>query len=149
MKLTAFTDFSLRVLIYLATQPHRRVTVSTIRAAFGLSDGHLRKIVNRLGARGWIHTLRGRGGGLELARPPESIRIGDVVRDTEGAPVPAQCFSEEAADCAILHCCALKQVFAEAVGGFYAALDRATLADVCRNPQELSSILVLHRRERP
>ncbi|HET9646527.1 MAG TPA: Rrf2 family transcriptional regulator [Burkholderiaceae bacterium] len=141
MKLTAFTDYSLRVLIYLAAAPERRATIPEICAAFDLKENHLTKIVHHLGKCGWVETTRGRGGGLLLAKPAKDIRIGDVVRDTEGQAMPAECFSQEESTCAIARCCRLKGVLAEAVKAFYAVLDRYTLADITRNTDELTSIL--------
>lgn len=144
MKLTAFTDYSLRVLIYLATQPESRATIAEISAAFSINVNHLTKVVHHLGKCGWLETVRGKGGGLMLARPVDQIRIGQVVRDTEGAAEPAECFSVERSTCAIVTCCRLKSVLAEATDSFYAVLDQTTLADLTRNRKTLSSILRFH-----
>ncbi|HEY1089700.1 MAG TPA: Rrf2 family transcriptional regulator [Burkholderiaceae bacterium] len=141
MKLTAFTDYSLRVLMFLAADPDRRATIAEITAAFEVSEHHLTKVVHFLARRGWISTQRGKGGGMLLAMPASEICIGRVVRDTEGAAVPAECFSEAGSNCAIVACCQLKGVLAEAVNAFYAALDRHTLADITRNKAKLSNIL--------
>ena len=145
MKLTTFTDYSLRVLIYLAAEPGRRATIAEIRAAFDVNENHLTKVVHHLGKRGWVETTRGKGGGLALARPARDICIGDVVRDAEGQAMPAECFAAEESNCAIVSCCRLKGVLAEAVKAFYAVLDRYTLADITRNPRELAGILHFHR----
>jgi len=145
MKLTAFTDYSLRVLIYLAAAPERRATVSEIAAAFDVKENHLTKVVHHLGKRGWVETTRGKGGGLLLAKPAKDICIGDVVRDTEGQAMPAECFAAEESTCAIVSCCRLKGVLAEAVKAFYAVLDRYTLADITRRRLELYSILHVQR----
>jgi Rrf2 family nitric oxide-sensitive transcriptional repressor len=141
MKLTAFTDYSLRVLIYLAAAPERRATIAEIASAFDLSENHLTKVVHHLGKQGWICTVRGRGGGLVLARPADTINIGLVVRDTEGAAVPAECFSSDKDRCAISTCCRLKGVLVEAVRAFHAVLDKYTLADIARNQRALADIL--------
>ena len=141
MKLTAFTDYSLRVLIYLAANPERRSTIAEICAAFDINQNHLTKVVHHLGRRGWVETTRGKGGGLMLARPAADICIGHVVRDAEGQAMPAECFSNEESTCAIASCCRLKGVLAEAVDAFHEVLDRYTLADVARNQRELSGIL--------
>jgi Rrf2 family nitric oxide-sensitive transcriptional repressor len=147
MKLTQFTDYSLRVLIYLGAQPDRRATVGEIAAAFGISEHHLTKVVHFLGKQSWVATVRGKGGGLTLARPADAIRIGLVVRDTEGGAVPAECFDPHAKGrCAIASTCRLSGVLAEAVQAFYAVLDRYTLADLLRNRQALTQVLHLHRR---
>ncbi|HEU5296858.1 MAG TPA: Rrf2 family transcriptional regulator [Burkholderiaceae bacterium] len=141
MKLTAFTDYSLRVLMFLAAEPQRRATIAEISAAFGISQNHLTKVVHFLGKRGWVSTVRGKGGGLLLAKPPHAICVGEVVRDTEGAALPAECFSPQGSNCAIVQCCRLQGALAEAVSAFYGVLDRHTLADISRNRKALASIL--------
>ena len=145
MKLTAFTDYSLRVLIYLAAEPERRATIAEISAAFDIKENHLTKVVHRLGKGGWVETVRGKGGGLTLAKPADAIGVGQVVRDTEGEAIPAECFATEESDCAIVRCCRLKGVLAEAVAAFYGVLDRYTLADITQNRRALSGILHFHR----
>ena len=149
MKLTIFTDYSLRVLIYLAANPERRATISEICGAFGINENHLTKVVHHLGKCGWIETTRGKGGGVLLAKPASEIDVGQVVRDAEGPAMPAECFAAEESTCAIVSCCRLKGVLGEAVKAFYAVLDRYTLADITRNPQELASILQFHRPVAP
>jgi Rrf2 family nitric oxide-sensitive transcriptional repressor len=143
MKLTAFTDYSLRVLIYLAADTARRATIAEIAEAFSISESHLVKVVHFLGKRGWIETVRGKGGGLFLAMPPERINVGRVVRDTEGAALPAECFSEDGGQCVIDGICRLKGVLGEAVQAFYAVLDRYTLDDISRNRQTLGKVLLI------
>jgi Rrf2 family nitric oxide-sensitive transcriptional repressor len=141
MRLTAFTDYSLRVLIYLAADAGRRVTISEIVAAFAINESHLTKVVHHLGKRGWISTARGKGGGLVLAREPQQICIGEVVRDTEGQALPAECFQPDGGNCAIASCCRLRGLLGEAVEAFYAVLDRCTLADLVRNPEAVIRVL--------
>jgi Rrf2 family nitric oxide-sensitive transcriptional repressor len=145
MKLTGFTDYSLRVLIYLAADRSRRATIAEIATAFGVSEHHMTKVVHFLGKRGWIETVRGRGGGLALAVQPEAVVVGRVVRDAEGAAMPAECFAPEGGHCVIAPCCRLKGVLAEAVQAFHAVLDRYTLADITRNEQALAGILHFHK----
>lgn len=140
MKLTSFTDYSLRVLIYLATAPGRRATVVEICTAFDIKENHLTKVVHHLGRCGWVETTRGRGGGIALAKAAQDIRIGDVVRDTE-EHVIVECFDADANTCAIARCCRLKGVLAEGVHAFYAALNRYTLADITRKEAELVKVL--------
>src|SRR4051812_37423428 len=141
MKLTAFTDYSLRVLIYLAAQPEQRATIAGIAAAFDISDHHLTKVVHFLGKQGWLANVRGKGGGLELALPPERIVIGRVVRETEGPAVVAECFGETGGDCQIAPECRLRGVLAEAVAAFDAVLDRYTLSELVGNSRDLATVL--------
>jgi Rrf2 family nitric oxide-sensitive transcriptional repressor len=143
MKLTAFTDYSLRVLMYLAADPDHRATIAEIAGAFGVSENHLVKVVHFLGKHGWITTVRGKGGGISLALPAAQIRVGRVVRDTEGSPLPAECFGPDGGHCAISACCKLQDVLGDAVTAFYAVLDRHTLADITRNRQALSKVLLI------
>jgi Rrf2 family nitric oxide-sensitive transcriptional repressor len=145
MKLTAFTDYSLRVLIYLAARPERRGTISEIAEAFDVSENHLVKVVHFLAKAGWLTSIRGKGGGLELSRPAGEIGIGKVVRETEGEAVLANCFTPGGGDCAIRDCCHLKCVLDEAMEAFYGVLDRHTLADVASNRGELSRVLFIGR----
>jgi Rrf2 family nitric oxide-sensitive transcriptional repressor len=144
MKLTSFTDYSLRVLIYLAADPRRRTIISEISTSFAISENHLTKVVHFLAKHGWVSTVRGKGGGLMLAKAPASIGLGDVVRDTEGAAMPAECFALDEGNCAISQYCRLRGVLGEAVDAFYAVLDRYTLADITRNRQLLSQVLHFH-----
>ena len=118
MKLTAFTDYSLRVLIYLAADTTRRATIAEIADSFGISENHLVKVVHFLGKQGWIETVRGKGGGILLAMPPGQVSVGKVVRDTEGAAMPAECFSVDGGNCVISDVCRLKGVLGEAVNAF-------------------------------
>lgn len=141
MRLTAFTDYSLRVLMYLAADPARRATVAEICAAYDVKANHLTKVVHHLAKRGWVATVRGKGGGLTLARPAEQICIGEVVRDAEGQALPAECFAPQGGRCAIVGQCRLKGVLGEAVEAFHAVLDRYTLADITANRQQLVQLL--------
>ena len=145
MKLTTFTDYSLRTLIYLAAQPDRRATIAEIAAAFDISENHLTKVVHFLGKCGWLTNVRGKGGGLSLAMDADAICVGDVVRHTEGAALPAECFAEEGGHCAITSVCRLRKVLGDAVEAFYAVLDCYTLADVARNQRALAGILFVER----
>jgi Rrf2 family transcriptional regulator, nitric oxide-sensitive transcriptional repressor len=131
---TAFTDCSQRVLIDLAADTTRRATST---------ENHRAKVVHFLGKQGWIETVRGKGGGISLALQPEQINVGRVVRDTEGAAMPAECFSEDGGHCIIGSCCRLKGVLAEATRAFHAVLGRCTLADLSRNRQLLGKVLLI------
>ena len=144
MKLTNFTDYSLRVLIYLASQPQRRTTIAEVACAFDVSENHLTKVVHFLAKQGWLSTARGRGGGITLGMPAGKVAVGQVVRATEGEAMPAECFGEHSQACCIASVCALRGVLQEAVASFYAALDKYTLADLTRNAPTL--VAVLHMR---
>ncbi len=146
MKLTAFTDYSLRVLIYLAAQPVERATIAQIATAFQVSENHLVKVVHFLGKQGWLSNVRGKGGGLELGMPPEAIIVGRVVRETEGTTGLAECFAQTDGDCAISADCRLRGVLGEAVQAFYDVLDRYTLGDLVNNRHQLARILFVGRK---
>jgi len=141
MKLTRFTDYSLRVLIYLAADPARRATISEVAAAFNVSENHLTKVVHFLGKQGWLANVRGKGGGMNLAMAPQHIVIGRVVRATEGKALPAECFNDQNDSCSIERVCRLRGVFAQAVEAFHAVLDRYTLADLVDNRAALAKVL--------
>lgn len=141
MKLTRFTDYSLRVLIYVAARPEHRATIAEIAKAFDVKENHLTKVVHFLGKEGWLATVRGKGGGLGLAKPPETIGVGAVVRCTEGADLPAECFDRDTNSCPIARACRLRGVLREATAAFHAVLDRYTLADLVRNRRVLSALL--------
>jgi Rrf2 family nitric oxide-sensitive transcriptional repressor len=99
MRLTTYTDYSLRLLMYLAAEPGRRATIAEVAMAYGISENHLTKVAHGLGRLGWLATVRGQGGGLELAVPPQQIGIGQVVRGTEGGDLPAACFGDAPVAC--------------------------------------------------
>ena len=143
MKLTAFTDYSLRVLIFLAAEPTRRGTIAEVAGTFAVSENHLTKVVHFLGQQGWLANVRGKGGGMQLALDARHIVIGRVVRATEGEAMPAECFGKDADHCAIVQICRLRGVMKEAVDGFYAVLDRYTLADLVHNREALAQVLML------
>lgn len=142
MHLTAFTDYSLRVLIFLAAEPDRRATIAEIACAFDIKENHLTKVVHALGQQGWVRTVRGKGGGLELALPADRIGLGQVVRASEGLDRPAECFDREHNRCRITRICKLKGVLHEAVQAFQAVLDRHTLADLVHNRPALAAMLI-------
>lgn len=141
MKLSSFTDYALRVLIFLATDATRRATIAEIAQAFQISENHLIKVVHLLGQKGWVSTVRGKGGGLSLARPAKDVVVGQVVRDTEGAALPAECFNSDGGRCCIAPVCQLRDVLGEAVDAFYQVLDAYTVADLVQKPQAFARLL--------
>jgi len=140
MRLTAFTDYSLRVLIYVATAPEGHATIAQVARAFDISEHHLVKVVHLLGREGLLLNTRGRKGGLALARAPAAINVGAVVRATEGRDVLAECFREEGR-CVLAPACRLSGVLADALAAFYRVLDRHSLADLVGDHSRLASIL--------
>lgn len=129
MRLTAFSDYTLRTLICLAVKGPS--TIADISGLYGISEAHLTKVVHRLGQAGDIETLRGRNGGLRLAKPPERINVGDVVRRTEDM-VLVPCFQD--GPCLISPACVLRDMLREALAAFLGVLDRYTLADLVASP---------------
>lgn len=142
MRLKTFTDYSLRLLMFLAARPQRRATIAEIANAFGISENHLMKVSHALGRAGVLANVRGKGGGLELAMAPKDINVGHVVRIAEGAPRPVECFEREGA-CPIARACYLRSVLDDAAQAFYAVLDRYTLEDLTLNRSALSRMLAL------
>ena len=142
MRLTDFTDFKLRTLIYLALQPDRLSTIADIADAYDISANHLMKVVHQLAASGDVATTRGRRGGLRLARPPADINIGAVVRRTEPDMALVACFVDPQR-CVIQDGCVLQHVLADALGAFLAVLDRYTLADLAAPQRPLAELLGL------
>lgn len=144
MQLTRYSDYSLRVLIYLAVDPDRLATIDEIARSYGISRAHLMKVVHQLGLRGFIETVRGRGGGLRLARPADEIGVGEVVRATEENLALVECMDSRASasECAIESACGLRPVLREALAAFLGVLDRHTLADlVARRRKPLTALL--------
>jgi Rrf2 family nitric oxide-sensitive transcriptional repressor len=142
VQLTRYSDYSLRVLIYLALDPERLVTIEEIAQSYGISKAHLMKVVHQLGLNGYVETVRGRGGGLRLARRPEEITVGEVVRSTEENMALVECFDPESSQCAIEPACGLRSVLHEALAAFLAVLDRHTLGDlIARRRKPLARLL--------
>jgi len=141
MRLTKFTDYSLRVAIHLARHPDGLTTIADIAHAYGIPATHLMKVVHRLAQCGYIVTVRGKGGGMRLAHPPDRINIGALVRDTEDNMDIAECFSTAHQDCPLLPACALKSVLAEARHHFLATLDRYRLSDIMGDALPLGTLL--------
>ena len=120
MRLTTFTDYSLRVLMYLALDRSRLATIPEIAKAFEVSQNHLVKVVHRLAQAGVIESVRGKGGGVRLARAPERIRIGEIVRMTEGDAPIVECFADDANGCRIAGPCRLKRALFDGFEALYA-----------------------------
>jgi Rrf2 family nitric oxide-sensitive transcriptional repressor len=129
MHLTSFTDYSIRVLLYLAVKGEERATIDEIASTYNVSRHHVMKIVQELNQKGYLTAIRGKHGGLWLKRDPASIKLGALVRDTESEFGLVECFRDKNA-CVITPACRLPPVLNEALEAFFAVLDRYTLADL-------------------
>ena len=143
MRLTTFSDYGLRVLIYLAVHRDRLATIAEIAGVYGISSNHLMKVVHHLAQQGHVETVRGKGGGMRLAREPAQINIGTVIRQSEDNVAFVECFDADRSDCRIASACRLKNVLGEALGAFLGTLDRYTLADLVDNRPKLAKLLPL------
>ncbi len=130
MRLSTYTDYALRSLIYLNTHRENLVTIPAIAEAHGISRNHLMKVIHQLGVAGFVETVRGRNGGLKLAKAPDDINIGAVVRLTEKNFDMAECFDRDSNACRYHPGCTLKAVLSRATAAFLAELDQVTLVDL-------------------
>ena len=132
MRLTQWTDYTLRVLMYCAACEGREqpVTISEIAEGYGISRSHLTKIVQQLAAQNLLETSRGRGGGMRLMQSAQDINVGTVVRSTETDFTLVECFDPVTNECRLSNHCRLQSVLADAMESFFAVLDKTTLADL-------------------
>lgn len=142
MKLTTFSDYTLRVLMFLALNRDRLATIPEIAAAYEISENHLMKVVHQLALSGVIESVRGKGGGIRLAREPEEIRLGQIVRSSENSAPIVECMSDDGGTCCIAPACKLKGILARAFSSLYSTLDEYTLADLVNAPRKLNNLLV-------
>lgn len=134
MKLTLYTDYSLRVLMYLGLRDaEERVQIDEIAGFYNISKNHLTKVVHHLAKLGYIKTLRGRGGGIMLNYKPEALNIGEVVRSTEDNFHMAECFNAENNQCVLTPVCSLRFVLNDALKAYLEVLDNYTLEDILPN----------------
>ncbi|WP_290650600.1 Rrf2 family transcriptional regulator [Aquisalimonas sp.] len=140
MELTQHTDYGLRVLMYAASNPDRLVTMREIARVYGISVEHLRKVVHRLARQGYLNTVKGRAGGMQLGRPAETIRVGDVVELLEESMAIVDC---ERQPCPLRGACALKRSLENARHAFLAELNKVTLADLAADQQTSRRLLKL------
>ncbi len=138
MQITRYTDYSLRVLIYLSALPPMKLArVSDIAKGYGISRNHVVKVVHNLGKLGYIFTQQGRGGGIRLSKAPDEINLGKVVRDVESTLNPVNC---EAMECPLLPNCRLYTILQHAVVSYIKTLDRYTLADLIADEDSLNQV---------
>ena len=137
MKLTLFTDYSMRVLLYLGARPDRLCSIAEIARAYGVSHNHLMKVVNQLARQGYVDSVRGRSGGIRLGRAPEDINLGALIRTTEDGFDLVDCGA-----CVVAPACGVTGVLGEALGAFMAVLHRYTLADMLTSRLKLAELLM-------
>lgn len=142
MRLTVLSDYSLRVLMYLAVDPERRATIEEIAKAYGISENHLMKVVHGLALHGFVTTVRGRGGGLKLSRPAAEITVGAVLRVVEEDYALVECLGTSDT-CQITGVCRLKRVLQQALRAYFDVLDEWTLADLVVRPKALADLLAI------
>lgn len=140
MKLTRFTDYSLRVLMHLGIRENGRVTIKEISASYGISHNHLMKVVSQLTRMGYLDARRGPGGGIELARIPSEICLADVIMDMEDDLNMLASYCSDA-ECIIAPVCKLKCILNEALTAYFDALRDYTLADLLKPKEKLSKML--------
>jgi Rrf2 family transcriptional regulator, nitric oxide-sensitive transcriptional repressor len=141
MRLNLFTDYALRLLIQVATADPNLLTTATAAKSYGISRNHLTKIANELVRGGYLHAVRGRSGGLRLAKKAELINVGDIFRFCEtGAPL-VECFDSTTNKCVITPACSLKHILFDANEAFIAILAKYTLADLIKHRTELQKLL--------
>lgn len=149
MRLTVYTDYALRMLMYLAVKDDGLATISEIAASYGISKNHLMKVAHQLGMAGYVDTVRGRSGGLRLAKPAEAIGLGDVVRHAEPDMALVPCFKPVDASCAVRPCCALRRALERAGAAFASVLDEYSLADLVKPRAQLRALLAIEPAHRP
>lgn len=142
MRLTTFTDYSLRVLIYLAVNGEESTTIREIAERYGISKNHLMKVVQDLSQRGYVTAVRGKNGGLRLNTPPAEIKIGTLVRHMERDLALAECLGENN-QCILTPACGLKSILCEALESFFTTLDNYTLEDILPGKQKAELIQIL------
>lgn len=141
MNLTLYTDYSLRILLLLAIRDDELVSVQQVSETYRISRNHLTKVAGRLGRLGYIDTVRGRNGGLRLAKAPHEIGIGAVIREMEPTTDLLECFDAATDSCKITPACRLKDALGKAQRAFFDVLDSYTLADITKNRGALLALL--------
>lgn len=143
MRLTVYTDYALRLLMYLAVKDDGLATISDVAASYGISKNHLMKVAHQLGTAGYIETVRGRGGGLRLGRAPREIGLGEIVRHTEPDMALVPCFDPVDGPCTIQPCCVLRNALQKAGQAFLKTLDLYSLDDLVKPRAPLRRLLAL------
>lgn len=144
MHITRYTDYSLRVLMYVALKGEELSTIREIAESYDISKNHLMKVVQELNSKGYLLAIRGKNGGLKLRGQPEEINLGELVRSTEQDLTLVECFGSDS-QCALTPACRLKGILAESLEAFFRVLDSYTLADLVypENAREMKQLLRL------
>ncbi len=143
MRLTTRTNLAMRTLMFCAVNSGRTVRKSEVAAACHASENHLAQVIHLLAQKRFLHTVRGRSGGLRLARLPEQITVGEVFREFEAVLPFTDCFAGDESECPLVACCRLKGTLGNALRAFYAELDRVTLADLVKDNHTLHDLLLV------
>ncbi len=151
MRLTVYSDYALRLMMYLGLRKSGSLsTIDDVAAAYGISKAHLMKITHELGKKGLVETVRGRQGGMRLAQDPSSISVGDIVRACEPDFALVPCMEAEGGNtCAVLPACILKRALATAASAFLDVLDGYTLADLVGPTTALRQLLGIENSGTP
>jgi Rrf2 family iron-responsive transcriptional regulator len=147
MRLTQQTSYSIRILLYCAANPDSNSRIKDIATTYAISELHLFKIMHVLVESGFVETIRGRNGGIRLARPANAITIGEVVRATESNFYLTDCFDTANRDCPLVDSCGVNRILAEALRAFFAVLDSYTIADVAKDRSQLRGLLDLDHEQ--
>ncbi len=137
MRLTSYTNYALRILMFCALHPDKLVRVQDISQSYGISRAHLLKATRQLGQLGYLENVRGRTGGIRLGKSPETIIVGEVVRHTEELDEFVECFNDSKNTCPLIGVCKLSVLFRTGLRAFFAELDKVTLADLVSHPAPL------------
>lgn len=141
MRLTSYSDYALRLLMFAAAKEQSFLTIAEVSTAYRISKNHLMKIVHDLSLAGFLETVRGRNGGLRLAKLPGDIRIGQILRVTESASPLVECFDSASNTCVVTRACKLKFALKQAQNDFFSRLDQFTLADLVSEPRSFLKLL--------
>jgi len=141
VNITSFSDYALRVLIYLSSRQEQTVSAEVIAKAYGISFHHVAKAAQWLSREGYVLSARGRNGGMRLARPAEAINIGQLLKAAEAGTVLVDCMRDDKDVCVITPACGLRHALCVAEDAFYAALDEFTLADITKKKIALRELL--------
>ncbi len=137
MRLTKYSDYALRVLIFLGVNQDRRCTIREIASCYDISENHLMKLIHQMGLMGYVNSHRGKSGGLLLAKPPNEINLGELIRATENNFILVECFDAPTNKCPISGACVLSSILDDALDAFFVVLDGSTLEDLLKPSQAL------------